>query len=147
MHGLVTSHGMDLWCPIFIFVELRWNFLPFSMSYLSYIWTLHYSLHCYAHVCTSTTLGGHVNFPFMTRTLLRSLHILTWSIAAHKLTTLMQVACTTPTINATLYHSLARGTAVSNFHTILIGYYAYIYVFSLCLHNFGPYRTIQFYTS
>jgi hypothetical protein len=105
------------------------------------------SLHCYAPVCTSTTLGGHVNFPFTTRTLLRSLHILTCSIAAHKLTTLMQVACTTPTINATLYHSLARGTAVSNFDTILIGYYAYIYVFSLCLHNFGANRTLQFYTS
>jgi len=117
-HGLVTSDGMDLWCPIFILLssdEICFHFL--WVLCVIHLDALLLSLHCYApvHQCT---LRGHVNFPFTKRTLLRSLHILPWSIATHKLRTLMQVACTPPTTNATLYHSLARGTAVSNFHAI-----------------------------
>jgi hypothetical protein len=58
MHGSVTSHGMDFLCPIFIFVEVRLNFVPFSTSSLchtfgvSYIWTLHY------HLCVAIRTYG-----------------------------------------------------------------------------------------
>ena len=61
-HGLVTSDGMDLWCPIFILLssdEICFHFL--WVLCVIHLDALLLSLHCYVpvHQCT---LRGHVNF-------------------------------------------------------------------------------------